>query len=382
MIRDSDVRAAVVGRPGSDAESWVTARKYGVPAHPGSLPPVSRDRFHEEPRLEQTRILPRAGEPPLRQRRGRPGRRVGRVILWLIVLLLVFLLVLLGIGYARIDKVDAIPRGDRDAVSAGRVYLLIGSDSREDLSPEERRRLGTGSAAGRRTDTIMLLHVPRSGRPALVSVPRDSLVEIPGRGRDRINAAFAFGGPKLLVETLESATGVRIDDYVEVGFGGFANIVDALGGVELCLEKPISDEKAHIDLPAGCQVLDGPAALGYARARYFDPRGDLGRVERQREVTGAIVDKAKSPLTLLNPVRTARLALATGDALAADNETGPIDLTRFGLALARVSGDGGDTLTVPLGRVGNTVSWDREKSELLWDSLRNGNSVPAALLEE
>jgi LCP family protein required for cell wall assembly len=266
-------------------------------------------------------------------------------------------------------------------MSTGRVYLLVGSDSREDLTAEERSELGTGTASGQRTDTIMLVHVPTSGRPALISVPRDSVVDIPGHGENRVNAAFAFGGAPLLVETLEANTGVAIDDYVEIGFGGFAAIVDALGGVEMCLDSAIQDEKAHLDLPAGCQTLDGTDALGYARARSFDPRSDLGRVERQRQLMSAISDEAVTPSTLLNPVSLTRFGLASGDALVIDEDTGPLDLLGFARAMRTISSGSGDTLTVPLGRVGNTVDWDDELAPQLWASLQNGTAVPPALLE-
>lgn len=297
------------------------------------------------------------------------------------MVILAALVALIWLAWARIDKVDAIPDDHGSAVSEGRVYLLVGSDSREDLSPEEQAELGTGSVAGRRTDTIMLLYVPTDGRPALVSVPRDSLVEIPGRDAGRINAAYSFGGAPLLVETLENATGVAIDDYVEIGFGGFAAVVDALGGVEMCLDDAIQDDKAHIDLPAGCQTLDGPNALGFARARDFDPSADLGRVERQRELIGSIADTAMSPATLLNPFALARTMLAGGDALTVDEQTGPIDLGRFALAMRSVTGGGGDTLTVPLSRVGNTVDWDDEQAGRLWAAMQSGEEIPADLIE-
>jgi LCP family protein required for cell wall assembly len=330
----------------------------------------------------------RASPPPGRPPSSRPaggglsGRRIARWLGGFIVVILAALIVLGMIAWSRIDKVDAIPDDHGAAVSEGRVYLLVGSDSREELTPEERAELGTGSTAGRRTDTIMLLHLPTSGRPALISVPRDSLVEIPGHGDERINAAYAFGGAPLLVQTLENATGVAIDDYVEIGFGGFASVVDALGGVDVCLDEPVQDDKAHIDLPAGCQVLDGVNALGYARARDFDPTADLGRVQRQRELIGSIAGTALSPGTLLNPVSLTRTALAGGDALTLDEQTGPIDLARFALGMRRVTSGAGDTLTVPLGRVGNTVDWDEEQAGVLWSALRDGTEVPAELLTD
>ncbi|TDE16090.1 LytR family transcriptional regulator [Jiangella asiatica] len=285
--------------------------------------------------------------------------------------------------WSRIEKVDAIPEDHGSATSDGRVFLLVGSDSREDLSEEEQSELGTGSVEGQRTDTIMLLHVPGGGaRNALVSIPRDSVVDIPGQGENRINAAFAFGGAPLLVETIEAKTGVAIDDYVQIGFGGFAEIVDALGGVEMCLDEAVQDEQAHIDLPAGCQELNGADALGYARARHFDPRSDLGRVERQRELISAISDKAMSAGTLLNPLELARTALAGGDALVLDEDTGPLDMFAFVRGIGSVSGGSGDTLTVPLGDVGNTVTWDEEAAGQLWTALQDGTDIPSELLEE
>ncbi len=129
---------------------------------------------------------------------------------------------------------------------------MVGSDARDDLSDEEKKDLGTGSVAGQRTDTIMLLHVPGGDGPTvLISVPRDSYVPIPGHGSNKINAAYAFGGATLLIQTLENVGGVKIDDYVETGLGGFANIVNAIGGVELCPKRNMKDSKAHINLKKG-----------------------------------------------------------------------------------------------------------------------------------
>ena len=341
---------------------------------PAAPPPPSARRPAQRP-----------AKPP-RPAAGAKRRRSGgaRFLRWLLSIVLVVVVAVVGLVWfvwSRIDKVDAIPADHGSATSDGRVFLVVGSDSREELSDEEQSDLGTGSVEGQRTDTIMLVHVPTSGRPALISVPRDSVVDIPGRDPGRINAAFAFGGAPLLVETLEANTGVAIDDYVQIGFGGFAQIVDALGGVEMCLDEPVADEKAHIDLPAGCQQLDGTQALGYARARSFDPRSDLGRVERQRELISAIADSALSAGTLLNPLELTRTALAGGDALVLDKDTGPLDMLAFVRAIGAVSSGSGDTLTVPLGRVGNTVDWDEAKAGELWAALQSGSEIPSDLLE-
>src|SRR4029453_504861 len=114
-------------------------------------------------------------------------------------------------------------------------WLIVGSDSRQGLDESRRSELGTGQAAGRRADTMMLLHIPRgTGKPGLVSLPRDPYVPTPGHGRNKLNAAYAFGGPTLLARTVEGVTGIRLDRYMEVGFDGFARVVDPAGGGQTC----------------------------------------------------------------------------------------------------------------------------------------------------
>lgn len=300
------------------------------------------------------------------------------------LLVLLFLLVLVCVplfAWSKINKIDAMPTGDRPAETPGKTYLLVGSDSREDLSAEEKKKLGTGSTAGRRTDTIMLMHVPESGPPALISIPRDSYVPIPGHGRNKINAAFAFGDAPLLVKTIENVSGLRIDDYVEIGFGGFVDVVDSVGGIKLCLPKAMKDKDAHINLPAGCQELDGKNALGYVRARKSDPKGDLGRVERQREMVGAVAKKAASPGTVLNPFRYYNVATSGADALTVDKDTGPLDLFKFARAMQKVSGKDGVTLTVPVSDsnlstpAGSAVKWDTQRALALFKALKEDKTT-------
>ena len=294
----------------------------------------------------------------------------------LLVLLLICGLALLF--FTRIEKVDALQDYDgRPEATAGTDWLLVGSDSREGLSEAEQKRLTTGSTKGRRTDTIILLHVPSDGAaPTLVSLPRDSYVTIPGRGRNRLNAAYAIGGAPMLVETVERATGIRIDHYAEIGFSGFVGLVDSVGGVELCPKRAIKDRKSGLDVEKGCQPMDGPTALGYVRARYSDPKGDLGRVERQQEFLSAIFARATEPSVAFNPLRVVRAADAATKALTVDDNDGPIDLARFAMAMRAVSGDKGTKTTVPIADpnfragVGSVVLWDRPKARRLFDSLR------------
>ncbi len=262
-------------------------------------------------------------------------------------------------AWSKIDKVDAEPDGDRPGSQPGHTYLLVGSDSREGLSKADRQRLGTGVAEGQRTDTIMLLHTG-SGPNLLLSIPRDSIVDIPGHGENKVNAAYAWGGPELLVQTLEEETGVAIDSYVEVGFGGFVNVVDAVGGVEICPKQAMKDRLAKLDIEKGCQEADGPTALGYARSRHTSQLGDIDRAQHQREVVSAVGSKAASPWSVLNPVRYFRLASAGADSLRLGEDTGPIDTVRFAWAMTRVTGDNGLTCGVPIADL--SVHWDRERA--------------------
>lgn len=325
---------------------------------------------------------PRGGGPRGVPVRGRPGRRPRArwLMLTAVIVLLGYPLALFAVAWLSLGRVDAMPDGTRPAATPGRTFLVVGSDSRQDLSAEERARLGTGKAGGQRTDTIMLLHVPSSGPTVLISVPRDSYVPIPGRGKNKVNAAYAFGGPQLLVRTLEEVTGLRIDTYVETGLSGYADLVDAVGGVNVCVKKAIKDSKAHIDVKAGCQNFDGTTALGYARARYSDPRGDLGRVERQRQVLAAIASRTLSPAVVAVPWRAFPAAHAGGSALTVDRGTSPWGLVRFVLAMRAVAGGSGLSLTVPVSNpslstpVGSAVKWDTAKARLLFAHLRADNT--------
>ena len=294
------------------------------------------------------------------------------------LLLLAALLIALGVYFVgRIEKVDAI--GDyegRPEAGSGTNWLIVGSDSREGLSDEQVKELKVGRAGGRRTDTIILLHKPASGDPTLVSLPRDSWVPIPGRGRGKLNAAYAYGGASLLVRTVETVTGLRIDNYTEIGFGGFVGMTDAVGGVEMCPTRRIRDQKSGLRVDKGCQEMDGGTALAYVRARYFDPKGDLGRVERQQEFLGAVFDRAASPSTVLNPFRLVALGNAGTEALTIDEGDGAWSLLQFALTMRAVAGGEGKSVTVPVADANyrtpagaSAVRWDRERALRLFRSL-------------
>lgn len=302
-------------------------------------------------------------EPPsARRSRRRLRPRVGW-IKYVVLLWLVFLVAVPLIAWQRIDKVDATPAGARPAEQPGTTYLLVGSDSREGLTRKEQLALGVGKAAGRRTDTILLLHTG-SGPNLLMSIPRDSIVPIPGHSTSKINSAFAIGGPRLLVRTIEQNTGIRVDDYLEIGFAGFVDAVDAVGGVRICPTEAMKDPKAGLDVKKGCQDADGRVALGYARSRYASALGDVARAQHQREVVSAVGTKAVSPWTVLNPVRYVRLASAGSSSLRVGEGTGMISTMRFAWAMTHVDGTNGLNCGVPISDL--AVHWDEERSKRLF----------------
>jgi LCP family protein required for cell wall assembly len=273
---------------------------------------------------------------------------------------------------------------DRPGPGRGTNWLLVGSDSRQGLTAEQQQELATGGDIGSgRTDTILLIHVPefRSSTPTtMVSIPRDSYVPIPGHGKDKINSAFAMGGAPLLTQTVEQATGLRLDHYAEIGFSGFAGLVDALGGVTMCPTAPIDDPLAGIDLPAGCQKLNGRTALGYVRTRDT-PRADLDRMVNQRQFVSALLHRAASPAVWLNPFRWYSVPRALVGALTVDRGDHVWGLARLGWALHGSP----TTMTVPIGELttgdaGSVVVWDHQAAGKLFEALASDAPVPAAAL--
>lgn len=328
---------------------------------------------------------PRMPAPPRPPRRRHTFRRIVAAVV---------LLGLLWVGgtawavkstWSAVGRVKSTPAAGHIADTEGRNYLMVGSDGRTDLTAKERNELGTGWAEGARTDSIMVLHTG-GGDPTLLSIPRDSYVEIPGHGMNKINAAFNTGGPPLLAETVEKVTGLHLDGYIEIGFGGFAKLVDSVGGVRMCLPNAINDEKAHIDLPAGCQVLDGKNALGYVRMRYSDPEGDLGRVKRQRAFLGALMGKLATPANLALPWKLHSVGTSGASAITIGEGDSMTSTARAFLGLRAVAGGKGQSVTVPVANpgvptaVGEVVEWDAAKAQALFTALQNDDDLPADLI--
>lgn len=329
---------------------------------------------------------PRRPRPPVqpeRPRGRRPGfRRIATTLLTVIFLLLASAWLYLEFS---IDRVDALEDYDgRPAAAEGTNWLIVGSDSRKGLDAEARERLHTGKPEGNRTDTIMLAHIPDNNtKPSLISFPRDLNVDIPGHGTSKINAAFSLGGPKLLARTVEQATGLHIDHYAEIGFAGFANIVDAIGGVTIDVPEGMTDGSNGVKIPAGRQELDGAQALSFVRMRKSEatPRSDLDRVVNQRKFIGALADEIASPATLLNPFDLFPLLSAAPDALSIDSGDHLHNLVGLAWATRGIASGGMVTATVPVTSA-SAESLDEAKAEQLFDALRNDKKIPPGVLSD
>ncbi|MGW3725452.1 LCP family protein [Streptomyces sp. NPDC000851] len=278
---------------------------------------------------------------------------------------------------------------DRPEKGEGTNYLIVGSDSREGMSAEDKKRLHTGSSEGKRTDSMMILHTGDNG-PTLISLPRDSDVEIPtfvgsesgktyqGTGRHvKLNAAYAEDGPELLVRTVEANTGLHIDHYVEIGFAGFANIVDAVGGVEIEIPKGgMKDTKSGADFEAGKQTLNGEQALAFVRTRYALAGSDLDRTKNQQKFLSALANQVATPGTVLNPFKLYPTMGAGLDSLIVDKDMGLFDLADMFWAMKGVSGGDGKSMNMPIsGSSGGNLVWDEAKVKTLVEQLNNDEKV-------
>lgn len=277
---------------------------------------------------------------------------------------------------------------DRPASGDGTNYLIVGSDSRAGLSSDQKKKLHTGSAEGKRTDSMMILHVGDSG-DTLISLPRDSNVTIPSykgstsgktyqaTGRQtKLNAAYAEDGPTLLVRTVEANMGLHIDHYVEIGFAGFANIVDAVGGVTINIDKGFKDKYSGADFKSGEQTLNGEQALAFVRTRHAFATSDLQRTKNQQKFLSALAHQVATPSTVLNPFKLYPTMGAGLDSLTVDKDMSLWDLASMFWAMKGVSGGDGTSMNMPIsGSTGGNLVWDKAKVKTLVDELNNDQKV-------
>ena len=358
---------------------------------PGDAPPTvpspSRSGWPAQP---PPRTQPRRAEPgpPYRSGRrwrfwGQPGRR-GRRIALIAGLVVVVLLAAVAGSYfwldSKLNRSVVLPASA--ATSAGQNWLIVGSDTRQGLSRTQIDQLHVGFDYGTtNSDSLMLLHMG-TGKPVLISIPRDSYVPIPGHGHNKINAALAYGGPALLIQTVESVTGLRIDHYMGIGFGGLVSVVNKVGGVNICLPSALKDTDSGVNLKAGCQTLNGTQALAFVRDRHSFAEGDLQRIQDQRAFLKALLNKATSPGVYLNPFTALPFGSSAADSISVDRGTHMYNLAQAALALRDpVTG------TVPIANAnyvtanaGDAVLWNRAEALQLFNDLKNGQAVPSGLL--
>jgi LCP family protein required for cell wall assembly len=227
----------------------------------------------------------------------------------------------------------------------------------------------------------MLLHMG-AGQPVLISIPRDSYVPIPGHGSNKINAALGFGGPTLLIQTIENVTGLQINHYMGIGFGGLDSVVNGVGGVRMCLPTALHDYDSGANLPAGCQNLNGAQALAFVRDRHSFANEDLQREQDQRAFLKALLSKATSPSVYLNPFTALPFGSAAAGSLSVDQGTHLYNLISVALALRNPQ-----TGTVPIAsanyptaNAGDAVLWNQAQALQLFTALKNNQQVPASLL--
>ncbi len=325
------------------------------------------------------------------------GQRIRRGVL---LTLLVLIVAAGGTGWwayshlnDNIDSIDlnqTLGTDNRPAKvpDSGQNILVLGSDSRAGANGE----LDQGDVSGSRSDTNMLVHIPEGRKKATaISIPRDTLVTRPdckdekgktvaGAKRVMINSVIGTGGPACVVKTVEDMSGVRVDHLVKVDFAGFKELVDALGGVNVTLDKPI---KGGLDLDAGTHRLNGTDSLKFVRTRHgYGDGSDLGRIDLQQKFMLAMLSEIKNQDALGNPARLYKLADAGTKALTTDSQLGSLKgLADFASSMKGVDPDTMETIMLPVAydKIDkNRVVAAEPQARQLWEALRNDQPIPAA----
>ncbi len=378
-------------KPESDNERTQTYQGAGAGGY-GGAGGAAMNRTGAWPSQPPSRSTPGDGEPGRwapggggRRWRfwGQPGRRGRRIALVIGTVVAVLIAGTVGTYFwldGKLNKSVALPA--TTLTSAGTNWLITGSDSRAGLSRTEIDALHVGFDSGTlNSDSIMLLHLG-SGRPVLISIPRDSYVNIPGHGYNKMNAALAFGGASLLIKTVESVTGLKIDHYMGIGFGGLVAVVNQIGGVPICLKTATHDSYSGVNLSAGCHNLNGTQALAFVRDRHSFATGDLQRIQDQRAFLSALLNKATSPGVYLNPFTALPFGSTAASSMSVDTGTSLLDLVHVASALRNPQ-----TGTVPIAdsnyvtSAGDSVLWNKTQATELFNALKTDSTVPKGLLK-
>ena len=275
------------------------------------------------------------------------------------------------------DTIGRVNAGTAGTPASGPLnVLLAGVDQRSGLTRHQELALHVGNDVSSNSDTMMLIHVSGDrSRVTVISIPRDSWVNIPGHGFNKINAAYGLGGPKLVVQTVEANTGLTINDFVQVNFLGFVKVIDALGGVNICLPFAVDDPYSGLHLAKGQHHVSGITALEYARDRHSFATSDLARIQDQQHLLSSMLTEAISSGTLANPVKLDRFLHA---ALAAIKVDQGLNVAALADQMRGVSPSDVRFMTVPLSNYNYqtpsgelAVLWDAKESQALFNELKN-----------
>lgn len=324
-------------------------------------------------------------DPARRKRRRR--RRVRTVLVSMLVMMLsLVLLAAVGVWWfidhyaGRVDRIEnAFPvTADQPPRGKGTNFVLVGLDARSDMPTTGRDAKGPLWQEGaQRSDATMLLHISADREQVyVVSIPRDAWVTVPGRGDAKINAAFSWGGPPMLIDTVQTLTAIRVDHFAAIDWEGFKRLTDALGGVDVEIAQDIPQEGEARGWTAGKHHMNGEDALMYVRERKGLPRGDLDRVQRQQNFMRAVMEKLLSKGTLRDPLGLPDLLDALTAAVSVDDRMSNGDLRDLAWSLRRVHGDDVKFLTAPVSELKTIQGQDAailapEQSKFLWDNLRD-----------
>jgi LCP family protein required for cell wall assembly len=320
---------------------------------------------------------------------GLTGRRARRQRVQLLVLTIASALtlvvasgswVLASYVSGRLNRINA---GTSGTPASGPVNILVaGIDTRSGLTRQQEIELHVGNDISMNSDTLMLVHISADhDRVQEISIPRDSWVNIPGHGMSKINAAIGLGGPPLMVKTVEQATGLTINDYIEVDFLGFVKVIDALGGVNICLPFAVDDSYTGLHMSAGMHHVDGVTALAFARDRHSFAASDLARIDDQQQLLSSLFAEATTSGILANPFRLQEFVSSLTSAVTVDNG---FNLVRLADELRGIRSEDITFTTVPIATASymapdgqEAILWNKPAAQALFNSLKNDTAPPA-----
>jgi LCP family protein required for cell wall assembly len=361
------------GPPSTPDEPVTGPGQRGDLPGPRPEPPPRGGRRRPGPSAAQQRLMTRIAA-------GRKARQ-RRLMLTVCGALSVVVLFVAGTAWGFTsyinDTIGRVNAGTAGTPASGPLnVLLAGVDQRSGLTRHQELALHVGNDVSSNSDTMMLIHVSGDrSRVTVISIPRDSWVNIPGHGFNKINAAYGLGGPKLVVQTVEANTGLTVNDFIQVNFLGFVRVIDALGGVNICLPFAVDDPYSGLHLSKGRHHVSGITALEYARDRHSFATSDLARIQDQQRLLSSMLSEAISSGTLGNPVKLDRFLRA---ALAAIKVDQGLNVAALADQMRGISPGDVRFMTVPISDYNYqtptgqlALLWDAKESQALFGELKN-----------